>query len=258
MEPAAVAAAVAQQSTVAASVMQPAEKVYGVLVLHVLTTVGLLLLSRYEKRLSSARYAWTCRALTLLCLLCVVCSGSMLPHDLSALAREFYAAPRPLCLADWDFTLRLLHALWSAALALCFFTRRARTRKLTLSASCRYVAFKYAYSYEKLMTTCRAHSYAFFPIAELEQYARNIEQGDGGENEPRAFTAGDIDHYLVQMDAQEQALLHNDATYEAQVKQARDAYERNRDPLVLARRRNATMSYEQYLAMKQQLQCIGE
>ena len=238
--------------------LQPGgEKTYAVLVLHLLCTVALLLACRYEKQLSSRAYTWVWRVINLLSLICLVCSGAMMPRDLSTLIREFYTVPHPLCINDLDFTLRLLHTLWSLVLLFCAYTRPARTRKLTLSASCRYVALKYAYSYEQLMAICRKHRYPFFPIAELEQYARNIEAGDigaGGENEPRAFVRGDIDHYLAEMDRQEEQLLRNEADYATQMRQARETYEANRSPLILARRQNATMSYEQYLDMKSQLE----
>jgi hypothetical protein len=235
------------------------EKTYSVLVLHLLVTLDLLVCQRYEKQLGSRVYAWWWRTSALLCALCLAASVAMLPPDLSALVSEFYAVPRPLCVSDLDFTLRLLHLAWSLSLWLHFFTRPSRTRKLTLAASCRYVALKYAYSYEKLVAVCRKHRYAFFPICELEQYAANIEQGDsGGDIEGRAFHSGDIDHYLVELDRQEQALVGNEAQYAQQVEEARALYEKNRDPLVLARRRNAAMSYEQYMAMKRQLQQQGE
>ncbi len=230
----------------------PQRLLYSALVLHLLSTLCLLWFLRHEKHLSTTRHAWATRLLTVLCCGCVATSSAMMPHDFASLLREFAWAPRTLCISDGDLSLRTLHLAWSILLCLAWFTHAPRTRKLTLSASCRYVALRYVYSYDALMALCRAHGYAYFPLQDLEAYLERVRHGDD-DDEGRAPTSQDIGHYITEVQRQEQALDTNDSEYSAALALARTTYEANRAPLVLARKSEATMTYEHYQAMKAQL-----
>lgn len=217
--------------------------------LHAVLSLAVVCFLSTRKRLSTRAHRYTVGVL--LAVVCLLFVGSivLVPRDLPQRVYDEYVAfnnslaPTVICIRELDYVLSVVFVLWSAALLYTVVSRGNRTAKLTLDDSCQYVALHYGCNYQHLLTLCQKHGYAFFPISDLEHYL-SVHGHD-------PLRVSDVRGYLEGLDEQETDRAEGERNFKEESEAARVRFNLTQNPLVLQRRRDAAMSYEQYRALRQ-------
>lgn len=225
--------------------------VWAQLALHlgVSLVVGGFLSAR--KRLSTRTHRYTIGGLLAVVCLLFFASIVLVPRDLPQRLYDEYhlalntssLAPTLICIRELDYVTSVLFVLWSSALLWTVVSHGNRTGKITLQHSCQYVALHYGCNYRHLMTLCEKHGYTFFPIADLEHYLEVH-----GHKPPRR---SEVREYLESFDEQETNRAEGERKFQEESDAARARFNLTQHPLILERRRQAVMSYEQYRALRE-------